>query len=106
MGNNIIENIRASDIDKRLKLERSRISHIKENSLIKYPDGTIVAQMNSSAYYLLLDGNMHKWSFDGYGPAMPISTVRGAFNLITPLSTVKALSSGYTVQIHPSIKPA
>ena len=41
-------------------------------------------------------------SFEGYGGALAISSVTEPFAVLTPASTIKAIQSGYSVQIHSS----
>ncbi len=50
--------------------------------------------------YLIVDGAMRKWSFDGYGPREDLPPRR--VEVITPASTVAVLAAGYEPQLHPS----
>jgi hypothetical protein len=91
----------AADIDRVLHRERldgrKKRVHPATAPTAKLPDGTMVA--NGEASYLVLRGTLRLWSAAGYreGPAS-VEKPR----LLTPPSTVFALSAGYRPVIHPT----
>jgi hypothetical protein len=66
------------------------------------PDGAMVCYDGGSA--LLCGGALLPWSFDGYGPPVPVSP-RTRLTLLTPPSIVAALAAGYRPLVHPSAGP-
>lgn len=65
------------------------------------PDGTmILLPGDDTTPWLIWRGQLHPWSFEGYGGAiaLPRATVR----VLTPPSTVGALGAGYLPIVHPS----
>jgi hypothetical protein len=101
-GNERAGKISASDVDKKLKADR--ITRDIVSVLSSLPTGTIVKHEDSREFFLIRHGKMHKWSFDGYGPGSPLSSAVGPFRLITPVSTVNAIRSGYAVEMHVTAK--
>jgi len=63
------------------------------------PDGAMVADENGA--YLVLNGELLPWSFDGYAP--PVSDLSEP-KLLTPPSIVGALAGGYRPALHPSAR--
>ena len=66
------------------------------------PDGVIVKAEGDDVCYLINGGRARAWSFAGYGPAIPLASVKGPFVILTPDSTIKAIKHGYEVVLHPS----
>jgi hypothetical protein len=66
------------------------------------PDGAMVRYDGAPA--LWSGGMLLPWSFDGYGPPVPVSP-RARLELLTPPSIVAALSAGYRPLVHPSAGP-
>lgn len=63
------------------------------------PDGAMVRRRDVVG--LVLGGRLLPWSFAGYGPAVPLSP-RSLVELLTPPSSVAALTAGYRPVLHPS----
>ena len=61
------------------------------------PDGTMVTDGTDA--FLVRDGSLRRWSFDGYGPA---TAAEGDLKLLTPPSTVRALAAGCEPVLHGS----
>jgi hypothetical protein len=94
---------RANEIDAVLHRERlaggKKRLHALPAPLEKLPDGAMVQQGTES--FLIAAGRALLWSPAGY------SKVDGALNdamLLTPPSTLRALSAGYRPMLHPSAK--
>jgi hypothetical protein len=98
---NGVNDILADDIDAVLHRERldgrKKRLHPLPAPMMRLPDGAMLALDGDS--YLVAKGQLLRWSFDGYHPAN-IST--GAAMLLTPPSTLRALSSGYRPVLHRS----
>lgn len=62
------------------------------------PDGTMIAA--GGAAFLVVGGRPLRWRPDGYREAGALPAVDG---LVTPPSTVAALSAGYRPILHPSV---
>jgi len=98
-----IKTPRASEMDAVLHDERmagrTRRLHELPSALSGLPDGAMVQAGRES--FLVVGGRPLKWSFAGYTAAasIPDNTM-----LLTPPSTVKALSAGYQPVLHPSAK--
>jgi hypothetical protein len=63
------------------------------------PDGTMIRV--DGAVGLLLGGRLRPWSFQGYGPPVPVPAA-GAVEVLTPPSIVAALVAGYRPLVHPT----
>ncbi len=50
--------------------------------------------------YLVVDGGIREWSFDGYGPL--VETPKRRVEVLTPAGTVEVIKAGYPVELHPS----
>jgi hypothetical protein len=61
-------------------------------------DGAIV--VSAGAAFTFYSGQAHRWTNEGYAPP---ERLRHADGLLTPPSTLMALSSGYRPALHPSI---
>jgi hypothetical protein len=91
----------ARDID--AVLHRERLSrgekrlHVLPVALGELPDGAMVQQDGES--YLIAQGKSWLWSPAGYRAAP--DTIKAAM-LLTPPSTLRALSAGYRPVLHPS----
>jgi hypothetical protein len=103
-GNGVTD-ILADDIDTVLHRERldgrAKRLHPLPAPMMRLPDGAMIALAGES--YLIANGELLRWSFDGYhravmgaGPAM----------LLTPPSTLRALSAGYRPVLHESARTA
>jgi hypothetical protein len=94
-------NVRARDID--AVLHRERLSGGKKRlhplpmRLKQLPDGAMVQEGNGS--YLFARGRVLSWSPAGYRQAQ--NALQDA-KLLTPPSTLRALSAGYKPALHPS----
>jgi hypothetical protein len=85
-------------------LHRERLEHGRKRMhpitapIPVLPDGAVVAAAGSA--FILSSGLAHRWTNEGYDP--PVSLHR-ADGLLTPPSTLTALSAGYRPVLHPSI---
>ena len=91
------------DVDKQMKLDRSSLARKTVANLDGLPDGVIV-KTSDGAFYLLKDGKLFPWSFQGYGKPVPVGSMAGPFVVLTPESTVKAIRAGYVVGVHESCR--
>ena len=98
---NRVANVLARDIDAVLHYERlsqgQKRLHPLPMPLQQLPDGAMLLAESKS--YLVLGGRALLWSPGGYSPA---SGVGGDALLLTPPSTMRALSAGYRPVLHPS----
>jgi hypothetical protein len=98
---NGVRGVHAPDMDEVLHTERldgkAKRMHALPASLEKLPDGAMVQAAGES--YLIARGRALLWSFDGYRERK--NPVRDAA-LLTPPSTLRALSAGYCPVLHPS----
>lgn len=101
-GNRNGAKVLAGEVDMQMKLDRSPSSRTVTASVHGLPDGVMVKEVATGACFLVRGGRLYRWSFDGYGGALAISSVTEAFAVLTPASTIKAIQSGYSVQIHSS----
>ena len=99
-GNGVTD-IRAKEMDvvlhqERLERGKKRL-HALPVPVTQLPDGAMVQRGEDS--FLILQGRALQWSMAGY------RKVEGAINdalLLTPPSTLRALSAGYRPALHPS----
>ena len=95
-------NVLARDIDAILHRERlagrKKRLHALPMPIEQLPDGAMVALDGES--YLIAQGRALLWSPAGYRPAQ--NALSGA-TLLTPPSTLRALSAGYRPVLHPSV---
>jgi hypothetical protein len=98
---NGVANVRADDIDAVLHRERldgrAKRLHALPMPLEQLPDGAMVQEANES--YLIVQEQVLRWSPAGYRQAR--NAVKDAM-LLTPPSTLCALSAGYKPVLHPS----
>jgi hypothetical protein len=98
---NGVSGVHAPDIDEVLHRERldgkAKRLHALPTPLEKLPDGAMVRVGDESC--LIARGRALLWSFDGYREIR--DALRDA-KLLTPPSTLRALSAGYRPQLHPS----
>ena len=93
---------RAAEMDAVLHAERLDRGRKRLHSLPadvdELPDGTVIAVAGEA--YTLMQGRAFRWTARGYeGPA----EIPRANALLTPPSTVGALSAGYRPVLHPSV---
>ena len=81
----------------RLERGRKRVHSIHERPSI-LPNGAVVVAGGSA--FTLHSGRAYRWTDDGYAAPEPLHHADG---LLTPPSTLMALSSGYRPVFHPSI---
>jgi hypothetical protein len=98
---NGVRRVLARDIDAVLHRERlegrAKRLHALPAPIERLPDGAMVALDGES--YLIANGRVLRWSFDGYREAQnPIEDAM----LLTPPSTLHALSAGYRPVLHGS----
>ena len=98
---NGVANMRARDIDAVLHRERldrgAKRLHELPMPLEKLPDGVMLQQRDES--FLIVRGRAFVWSPAGY---RAVETVLHEAMLLTPPSTLRALSAGYRPVLHPS----
>jgi hypothetical protein len=98
---NRVKGVRARDIDAVLHRERlsggNKRLHTLPKPLEQLPDGAMVQR--ESEIYLIAQGRALSWSPAGYRSAQ---TAPQAAMLLTPPSTLRALSAGYRPLLHPS----
>lgn len=92
---------RAAEIDARLHAERvrspGRAKLVHRAALGGLPDGTMVVTDHEPGLPLLLwSGALHPWSPAGYREARPLAPTEEA-DVLTPRSTVAALTAGYPI---------
>jgi hypothetical protein len=86
---------------RRDKLAGASVRRTFTASLATLPDGTMVDV--DGAPYLVLGGRLLRWTPGGYSGVT--ATVPGPVTVITPRSTVAALSAGYRPVLHESARP-
>ncbi|MBK8455972.1 MAG: hypothetical protein IPL47_01705 [Phyllobacteriaceae bacterium] len=89
---------KAAEVDARLHSERlaagAKPKPLSPIDLPGLPDGTMVA--SGGRPFLLRERRALPWSFLGYGAPVALSDLmRSAVTLVTPVTSVKALRSGY-----------
>ena len=98
------ERPRAGDMDAQLHLERvesrTRVQRTTHRRIGDLPSGTVVRH-DDFIGLVAAEAVLRPWSFDGYGPAVRIHD-RTVVELLTPPSTVAAISAGYRPARHPS----
>lgn len=98
-GNHWPRRPRATEIDgvlhgERVRRNRARITY--EAPADSLPAGAMVA-MEDRTWLVVPDG-LRPWSFAGYGPTRRLPP--GSLTVLTPRSTVAALSAGYRPVLH------
>jgi hypothetical protein len=63
------------------------------------PDGAMILHAGTPG--LWCDGSVRPWSFQGYGPPVPVGA-ESMVTLLTPPSIVAAIKAGYQPMAHPS----
>jgi hypothetical protein len=98
---NRVENLRAAEIDATLHRERlsggKKRLHALPMPVDELPDGAMLQEGAES--YLIVKGRALLWSPGGYREAP--NAIKDA-TLLTPPSTLRALSAGYRPLLHPS----
>jgi hypothetical protein len=100
---NGVSNVRAGDID--IVLHRERLEgkgkrlHPLPMRLEDLPDGAMVRAHDEC--FLIARGRALMWSPAGYRP--PAGAIENAM-VLTPPSTLRAVSTGYRPVLHPSVK--
>ena len=98
---NAVANPRAPDIDAILHAERlegkTKRTHVVSGDAAGLPDGAMV--MADGVFFAIVDGRAKRWTVDGY--ASETYDV-GAFEVLTPPSTLRALAAGYRPVFHES----
>ena len=96
----------AKEMDHRLHGERlvrrSRRRRLHPSTWPALPTGTFVVLAGQPA--LVLDEAVVPWTVEGYGPKRS-RPARGPVDVVTPPSTVAALTAGYRPQIDPGATP-
>ena len=97
------EGIRAADVDKALKQQRTMDIYVEASALSQYPDGVMVKEVSSGQCFLLFGNEAFLWSFGGYKSPAPMVEMTGEFRILTPASTIEAIRNGYYPDIHQSV---
>jgi hypothetical protein len=97
----LAERPRAAEMDSILHAERvdrrrRQLTHAMPVGAA--PEGTMVRV--DGVVGLLLGGRMRPWSFQGYGPPVPMPSA--VVEVLTPPSIVAAISAGYRPLVHPT----
>jgi hypothetical protein len=94
---------RAPEIDATLHTERvdprTRHQLTRPASFGDLPGGTMVRHRDEPG--MVAAGAVLPWSFDGYGPPVPVNP-DAAVELLTPPSTLAAIGAGYRPALHAS----
>ena len=90
-----------ADIDKALKTQRS--SSLKESLLNKLPDGAFVQFKDSNDNWLKWDGNLYRWSPNGYCEKRA-QQQNLQVRVITPEASLDVLNAGYKPKVHLSVR--
>lgn len=98
------DGVRAADVDKALKRERTEDIRVPATQLSSYPDGVMVKEVTSNRYYLLRGKQAFPWTFGRYQSPVPKVELKGEFRILTPASTVAAFQNGYRPEVHPSVE--
>ena len=98
-------NIKAGDMDLQIHNDRMNNGNVKRTfkaELSSLPDGVIVVLAGSpDTPRMLWNGNLLRWSFDGYfDPFVANETM--VVDVLTPASICAVLAAGYSVQVDPS----
>jgi hypothetical protein len=80
-------------VDSRSRRQLTRTASVRE-----LPDGVMVRSRDRVT--LLLRGRLFPWSFNGYGPPLPVALA--TVELLTPPAIVSAIAAGYQPSIHPT----
>jgi hypothetical protein len=74
----------------RLDAKGGKRRHLIEGPIAQLPDGVMIASGDNA--YVVTDGKAHLWSWQGYARSEPPTQ---DVKLLTPPSTLRALSAGY-----------
>jgi hypothetical protein len=77
---------------------RSKRLHALSVRAEELPDGAVIAAAGEA--YTIARGRAFRWTAHGYGPVTAIPRADG---LLTPPSTLGAISAGYRPVLHPDI---
>jgi len=106
-GNGWNRRPRATEIDDVMHRERTRRDRSKvtfEADAGQLPDGTMIVSPDSADRALLISGDVsHPWSPGGFGS--PQVRPAGTVVVLTPRSTVAALTAGFRPKLHGSVAP-
>ena len=93
----------APAMDRQLHLERvkagGRAQRRWQTRLGTLPDGAFI-ELDGAAH-LVLGGGLRRWSWRGYGPAVPFQPSQ-TVTVLTPASSVRVLMGGYHPRLHRS----
>ena len=93
----------AKEIDQQLKRDRSERRETLVSDIDEIPSGVIVKAEHAGDFYLVRKANLHRWTFDGYGPSQLPSNVASAFSVVTPMCHVRMFENGYVPEMHLSL---
>ncbi len=95
----------AEEMDRLLHAERvgpEREKRTYAGLLSELPFGAMVADAKNRPF-LVLEQALAPWQPGGYGPTVA-KPEAARFRVLTPRSVVRALASGYPVEVHPSVR--
>lgn len=102
-GNGKADSISIKEIDAQLhtdRVERSRKQITYPSQIDDLPDGVFIElESESKKAWLIWCGQLLRWHPDGYGERRP-SPVGTIVTVLTPESTVKAITAGYRPHVH------
>jgi hypothetical protein len=96
---------RAADVDAALQAARWQDGRklTYRARLGDLPGGAMVAAPEDEAPHLVWQGQLWRWSFEGYSPGPQWPSTREV-RVLTPKPTVAILAAGYPVQLHTSLR--
>ena len=98
-------NIKAGDMDLQIHSDRMNKGRVKKTfraELSSLPDGLMVVLAGSpDTPRMLWNGNLLRWSFDGYSDPLAAKEFN-TVDVLTPASICAVLAAGYPVKVHPS----
>lgn len=97
------ESVSVAEIDKQLHAERAARGGIKVKhscTFAELPEGAFI-EIDDEAF-LFWNGELKKWSFDGYVGSAPLPAEDDLVTLLTPPSIVELMRKGLVPQVHES----
>lgn len=106
VGQSLADRPSAGEMDARLHAERvkpgSRRQLTRPAVVAELPAGVMIRRDGSIG--LLWHGSLLPWSWQGYGAPVPVPP-ETVIELLTPPSSVSALTAGYRPMLHPTVAP-
>lgn len=87
------------------RYQRDKVKSTYEDALDNMPDGAFITFGDAARPHLVYGSLLYPWSTEGYG--LPVAKQMGlTVTVLTPPSTVRALTEGYKPCIHPTAAEA